>query len=121
MKLQFGHARNGWLPFELEVEGESLELVCSYLPNDFLSEFSSALIGVIKAEGTHVARTCMEPEELEWQFIRIQNTLSLILTLYPGSERHKQSGEKLLVASGDMFEILTPLWRGLNELARRPL
>lgn len=37
LKARFGEARHGWLPLEVNVEGERLTFTISDVPNDFLT------------------------------------------------------------------------------------
>jgi len=119
MKLKLGQAKNGWLPAVIEAEGQNYRFDISYLPNDFLLELTQALRASLQYEGEYRAVAVMEPEELEWNFLRIQDTLTLTLTCFPGSARTKGSGELVFLATGSLAEIIRPLWRGLNELSSR--
>ena len=119
MKLRFGTAKNGWLPAELEADGERFAFDISYLPNDFLLELVEALIKVLREPGEWKACLSQEPVEVEWRFYRIQDGVVFSLVEYPGSSRTKGTETTIFEASGYPIEIVLPLWRGLRELRGR--
>jgi hypothetical protein len=119
MKLQFGTAKNGWLPLEFEAGDKHLAFDISYLPNDFLLELTEALINLLHEPGEWHACLPQEPMEVEWRFYRIQDGAVFSLIEFPGSSRTKGTGTKIYESSGYPLEIALPIWRGLRELRGR--
>lgn len=121
MKLKFGTAKNGWLPAELEADGDHFAFDVSYIPNDFLLELVEALHHILKESGEWFACLSQEPVEVEWRFYRIQDGVVFTLVEHPDSKRNKGTGTTMLEMTGSPLEIALPLWRGLRELAGRKI
>jgi hypothetical protein len=118
MKLQFGKARNGWLPATLELDGDRLVFHVSYLPHDFVGELVAALSGVLQGPGEYVARICEEPTEHDWRF-RSYDLSAVVFEVVTYRDGRGGKGEVEATVWGTPLEVVLPLWRGLRELSSR--
>lgn len=119
MKVQFGTAKNGWLPCRIRTESQEYEIDISYMPNDFMLELTNSLHGALSSKGTSTATSPSEPIEHEWIFYRIQDSVVFTLKEYPGSSREKGIGRDVFQHSGSTLDVILPFWRALKELSGR--
>lgn len=119
IRLQFGRARNGWLPATLDLDDRgTLAFDVSYLPNDFVGELVAALLGVLGGPGEHVARLCEEPAEHEWRF-RSFDPSAVVFQVVTYRDGRGGRGEVEAENWGAPLDVVLPLWEGLCELGER--
>jgi hypothetical protein len=118
-KARFGEARHGWLPLEVNVEGERLTFTISDVPNDFLTELAAALVALLN--GAERAEATLSEETTEYQFTFTSNDDGgLLISSLQGRREGRMGTREVILEIHQPIQIMVVAWwRALREVEGR--
>jgi len=103
---------HGWLQLELSVEGQSVGIDASGVPNNPIQELVEALEYAASGSESRVWWH-LEPDGYFMHFIPVGKEIEFRLEFAPRSERSRSRA--ILSFQGGRAEVLLPFWRFLRE------